>query len=539
MKLWMKLLLSAVLISLTSTAGLEKLAVQDGGRVKPYDTLSKELLQLVHGKKTYNSMPATEVVFTWLIHPSGWQKTKFIEISYKELKTQLGFPVEEKYFSPEEILSAPKFASLMQELEAKRGKGNKLGPFEQSLQRLENQIIVLREMAAGRLLKIVPSTESKTWVSVDVLPPEYIPLFQDITASFVKLVGAKAQSQDTKEWQSQLDTAVEKFENKVLQTFPESGIHPEKIQAEVHYNQFHPFQWAWIFYLITMLVFAMAWLWKDVLAKIGWFTGFAGLFFHIYGFGLRVYLMGRAPVTNMYETVIWAAFGVIFFAMVIEAIYKWRFVLMMGGLVAGLCLILSDMAPAVLDGSLQPLEAVLRNNFWLLIHVLTITISYAAFLLAFALGNMGLVLVWRGEEKYKSKIQQVNMAIYRCIQIGVSFLAPGIILGGVWADYSWGRFWGWDPKETWALIVLLGYMAVLHARLAGWLKQFGMMMSAVLSFALVIMAWYGVNFVLGAGKHSYGFGAGGVEYVTGFLVAQFLFTIYVVMIRSRRQKLKV
>lgn len=117
------------------------------------------------------------------------------------------------------------------------------------------------------------------------------------------------------------------------------------------------------------------------------------------------------------------------------------------------------------------------------------------------------------------------------MQIGVAFLAPGIILGGVWADESWGRFWGWDPKETWALIVLLGYIIVLHARLVGWLKNFGMVASGVITFSLVIMAWYGVNFVLGAGLHSYGFGAGGVEYVTAFVALQFLFVGYVWMKR--------
>jgi ABC-type transport system involved in cytochrome c biogenesis permease subunit len=124
------------------------------------------------------------------------------------------------------------------------------------------------------------------------------------------------------------------------------------------------------------------------------------------------------------------------------------------------------------------------------------------------------------------------------MQIGVALLAPGIILGGIWADYSWGRFWGWDPKETWALIALLGYTAVLHGRLAGWLKDFGTIVTSVVSFSLVIMAWYGVNFVLGAGLHSYGFGAGGVEYVSAFVAAHLLFTLFVVMVRQGKLKEK-
>jgi ABC-type transport system involved in cytochrome c biogenesis permease subunit len=122
------------------------------------------------------------------------------------------------------------------------------------------------------------------------------------------------------------------------------------------------------------------------------------------------------------------------------------------------------------------------------------------------------------------------------MQIGVVLVAAGTILGGVWADYSWGRFWGWDPKETWAFITLLGYLAVLHGRLAGFIKNFQLAACAIVTFSLVIMAWYGVNFVLGAGLHSYGFGAGGVEYVTGFVVLHLLYVAYVSTVRYTKSK---
>ena len=124
--------------------------------------------------------------------------------------------------------------------------------------------------------------------------------------------------------------------------------------------------------------------------------------------------------------------------------------------------------------------------------------------------------------------------MYRAIQIGVALLGPGIILGGVWADYSWGRFWGWDPKETWALIALLGYLALIHGRLAGLIKHFGMTVWSVMSFNLVIMAWYGVNFVLSAGLHSYGFGAGGVEYAFAFVAIHTFFVVLVWSVRRLR-----
>ena len=266
-----------------------------------------------------------------------------------------------------------------------------------------------------------------------------------------------------------------------------------------------------------------------------WASIAIGFILHTYGFGLRVYLTDRPPVSNMYETVVWVAWGVILFSCILEAIYKFRFILFAGAMVGLVSLVMADSAPAVLDPSLQPLEAVLRSNYWLIVHVMTITISYAAFFLAFGLGDVGLYYYFKGEKENQEKIKAIVKAIYRAKQIGVCFLAPGIILGGIWADESWGRFWGWDPKETWALIVLLGYIAILHGRLVGWIKDFGMVVSGVLTFSLVIMAWYGVNFVLGAGLHSYGFGAGGLEYVSAFVFFHFLMIIYVAVLRSSRK----
>ena len=124
------------------------------------------------------------------------------------------------------------------------------------------------------------------------------------------------------------------------------------------------------------------------------------------------------------------------------------------------------------------------------------------------------------------------------MQIGVLLIATGTILGGVWANYSWGRFWGWDPKETWALITLLCYLALVHGRLAGWIRGFGLAIGSVLCFLSVMMSWYGVNFILGQnGKslHSYGLSTGGLSYATGFALFEVLFVAFVLW-WHRRQK---
>jgi ABC-type transport system involved in cytochrome c biogenesis permease subunit len=185
-------------------------------------------------------------------------------------------------------------------------------------------------------------------------------------------------------------------------------------------------------------------------------------------------------------------------------------------------LLLVHQMPIAMPSSIDPLVPVLRDNFWLTIHVLTITLSYAAFALAMGFGHILLFRYARNPAGARAD-QPMHFWLYRVLQLGVLLLAAGTILGGVWANYSWGRFWGWDPKETWALIALLCYITTLHGRLAGWWTQFGLVVASVVCFLAVLMAWYGVNFVLGKGLHSYGFGIGGETYVATFVVLDLLF----------------
>ncbi|MFI4876075.1 MAG: cytochrome c biogenesis protein [Blastopirellula sp. JB062] len=208
----------------------------------------------------------------------------------------------------------------------------------------------------------------------------------------------------------------------------------------------------------------------------------------------------------------------------------------------------ASFAP-VLDENFSPLQPVLRSNMWLTVHVLTIVASYGAGMLAWALGVIALFFYMFGSYRppvapvgapegfrpahdaqaqlgYRPPEQCAVLAgyCYRSIQVAVLLLATGTILGGLWADVSWGRFWGWDPKEVWALISLLVYLAILHGRFAGWFNNFGLIVGTILGFTMIVFSWYGVNFLLpmfsggqAVGLHSYGFGEGGQGYVLGFV----------------------
>lgn len=511
---------------------LGKIPVQDGGRYKPFHTFARESLQLVYGRRDYKGKSATEIVFTWLLLPDHWDTMEFVKIERKDLKESLKLDATKSHFSPQEILASERVMLLFQDLESKRKAQEKLNPYWQSVQTLESQISTYKGIVAGTLIRIVPPKEGESWVVLKDVGPELKEKFEVMTKAFVTAID-KGEVADLK-------TAVGEF--KALAKAENPSLYPTdaKMDLEYHFNVFHPFMWSWILYLLAALLLAVALVSsKALFYKSAIVASVLGFIIHTYGFYLRVALTDRPPVSNMYETVVWVSWGAILFAFILEKIQSRKFVLLSANIVSVICLIVADIAPNVLDPTLQPLQPVLRSNMWLIVHVLTITISYSAFFLAFILGDIGLTYYLRGEERFKDEIQAIGLATYRSMQIGVVLLFAGTVLGGVWADYSWGRFWGWDPKETWAFIALMGYIAILHGRIAGWLKTFGFIASSIVSFSLIIMAWYGVNFVLGAGLHSYGFGAGGVEYVSAFVAVHFVYVGFVATVRQARLKSKV
>jgi cytochrome c-type biogenesis protein CcsB len=535
------------IFSASATSGftseaLRRMHVQDGGRIKPYDSFAREALKLIYGKETYQDREAADIVFTWMLVPEQWDKTPIVLVRHSGLREalKLNKDMTQVYYSPNELFANERVGLLIQDMQSRLASQEKLNPYYQAIQNLENQLSMYHGLKMGQALRVVPGVNGDVWQTVAQLTGDLKNRFEGVTKAFVKVLTSNIDPQKLSEKEEslkELDIAVAEFSELARAINPNSYGEDVKVKAEVHLNTFHPFLWSWVFYLIGafFLLGAMvnnrSWLYYG-----GWVGIVAGLILHTYGMVIRSYILGRPPVSNMYETVVWVPWGAVIFAIIFELKNRTKAVLMVSSFISVLCLILTDMAPSVLDKSLQPLQPVLRDNFWLTTHVLIITLSYAAFFLAFALGDLQLIYFLRGEEKFAKEIQEGNRSMYRAIQVGVVLLGAGIILGGIWADYSWGRFWGWDPKETWALIAWFGYLAILHGRLVGWVRKFGLAVCSVVAFSLVIMAWYGVNFVLGAGLHSYGFGAGGVEYVAVFVAIHLLWVIYVSTVRYSRLK---
>ena len=238
----------------------------------------------------------------------------------------------------------------------------------------------------------------------------------------------------------------------------------------------------------------------------------------------RVIISGRAPITNMYETVLFSGSGALLLGLILGH-FKNEKVFVYMGLAYNVCtLMMINFANGMLTATISPLVPVLRDNFWLSTHVTTIILSYGALALSWILANT--VLIKRRLGKMDKKEENTNAdIIYTTLKWGTTMLAAGIILGGVWADYSWGRFWGWDPKETWSLIVLCLYMAILHGRYTSWIKNDRFMTVTAAAFLSVMMAWFGVNYILASGLHSYGFSEGGAVFLGSFFLVQIIILV--------------
>jgi len=511
------------------------LAIQSGGRVKPLDTFAREGLELLTGKEKFKGKTSVEILFSLSFEPHVWQEIKFLQIGYQPLKKDLALNEKESFFSPQELMHVARLMPLFQELDAKVQAKEKLDTYFQSVQRLANQMGFLQEIVNGRALRLIPPTaqeyeKSDAWHGFDS--------YSNDQKMFFALLGAGFTSEE-KEVKGKLKDYVAKFA--AMAKANNLNLYPTErdLWLEVHFNKLRPFRWAWVFALFSTVFLTFAfynpkkhWLW------LGYGTFAASFLIQSYGFFLRSYISGHPPVTNMYESVVWVAFGAMAFGAILEWVYRQRIVALGSLIFATLALIISDSISGVVDDGIHPLEPVLRSNLWLTVHVLTITLGYAAFAISLILGNMGMAqwAIWR-KESLHTPLRQLAFLSYRAVQIGVVLLAAGTILGGVWADYSWGRFWGWDPKETWALIALLGYLALLHARFRGMVGHFGFLAGCVVAFLGVLMAWYGVNFVLGAGLHSYGFSSGGVSYVATYCTLQLLFVAWAAYARKSSRRI--
>ena len=499
---------------------LDQIPIQEAGRKKPFLVFAQESLLGLSGKTSLTidgtKMDARQVIASLWLAPQGWDQKPIILVNHKPLKEATELDTSRKLFSYRELAANEKLVKLLDEAQALRarpGNPKPTGLLKEAAD-VGFRMAEFESLVGGSAFRFIanPRAADAQWLPALGTDEDVRALRQAFIAGDDGTFARETEALRVK-W-----AAIE----------PNFQPPAWKIQLETLYQKAHPFRWAWICYAAAGIVLLVSGLRAGGYAA-AWVLAGSGFLLQAAGFAARIAIGGRPPVTNMYESVVWVAFGTILFALIFEAIYRSRYFLLGAVPVAVISLVLADTQTLALDRSINPLVPVLRDNFWLTTHVLSITLSYAAFALALGIGHIALIKVIKGTTPESSLYNY----LYRTLQVGVLLLATGTILGGVWANYSWGRFWDWDPKETWALITLLGYLIVLHGRIAGKWAGFGMAVGSVVAFQGVLMAWYGVNFVLGVGLHSYGFGTGGFGWALLFVATELTFVILAAIRRAQ------
>jgi cytochrome c-type biogenesis protein CcsB len=481
---------------------LKRLPVQHDGRVMPLDTLARETVWNVTGTHSWRGEDPAATFTGWLFDPKTSAAAPVVKIGSKALAAAAGLDPATKHASFEQLVGNPKVMQLI------RAAG-------QAAQREQPRRGVLKdaEKLEHRLTSLFAVLQR------DVVRP--IPVAGDANARW------------------NLPPAVSSEALVALASGPrlDGWTSAKKIDREILYNRVNPSRLSWIVLLASLVVSMVAWARKSRLLD-GVSFGLLALGFAVmtWGIGMRWDAGERIPAANMYESLLFLGWGVGFFAVIAYAVMKNRTVVLNAAAMAALTMALTDLLP--MDRFIHPIAPVLAGTPWLAIHVPIIMVGYAVLALGLVVAHMqiGFTAFGTGRGKLVEKLYEL---LYWYMHVGSIFLLAGILTGSVWAASSWGRYWGWDPKEVWSLVAFLAYMAILHLKVDKVIGIFGAAVLSILAFQTILMTYLGVNYVLNVGMHSYGMGDSPiVKWMIVAALAEIVFLVVAgVAYRDRRRML--
>lgn len=504
-----------------------RLVIQDvGGRMKPVNTFSSELLRKVYKNDTFEEMTSDQVLISMTQFPEYWVHVPIIKLKHgnDSIRNVLGIKEDVKYASLFDFFD--KQGNYKIDKQANDGYKEAVpNQFQKDFMDADKKIRLLNDALSGNILKIfpLPNDKNNKWVSyLELMHPTKTPLdiVKNALPFYLDEVSRATQTKDYKTADQMLKGLVEyqkKFGKKVM-------LSDEKIDTEITYNKFDVFKKLFSWYLYAGLLMFVFVIWKifsdkkwvGISVKI--FHVIIGLLFVLHTLGLiaRWYISGHAPWSDAYESMIYVGWATMFFGLAFGR--KSELTVASTTFVVAIILMVAHwnwMDPAI--ANLQPV----LNSYWLMIHVAVIVASYGPFALGMILGLVSLFLIIfttnANKKKMELNIKEITYINEMALTVGLVMLTIGNFLGGQWANESWGRYWGWDPKETWALISIMVYAFVIHARFVPKLR--GLWIYNVLSvyaFASILMTYFGVNFHL-SGMHSYA--SGEKQNVTYYLYA--------------------
>ena len=451
---------------------LRKLPVQHDGRTMPLDTLARETVWKVTGSHSWNGEDPVSTFAGWLFDSKAALEAPVVRLGSKELLDAVGLPRGTKHASFLSIVQNPKAFQLIQAAEQAAERDQPRGGLLKEGEKLRERLVAFQQILERDVVRPipVPGNPGARWGVPSVL---------SVDSLYALLHGPRREG------------------------WPSAG----KIDTEIFYNRLNPVRLSWIVLLGSLvLTIAASFLDGRPARFVDWAAAgllLAGFLMMTWGIGLRWSAGERIPAANMYESMLFLAWGVGLFAVIAYALIRNRLVVANAATMAALTMALADLLP--IDRFIHPIAPVLAGTPWLAIHVPIIMVGYAVLALGLVVAHMqvGVSIFAPRRTDLAEKMYEL---LYWYMFVGSIFLLAGILTGSMWAASSWGRYWGWDPKEVWSLVGFLAYMAILHLKVDKVIGTFGVAVISIAAFQTIVMTYLGVNFVLGSGMHAYGAG---------------------------------
>jgi len=553
-----------------------KIPVLVGGRVKPLDTVARNSLLIIHGKQELQlenghtltaiqwltdvlfNAPAADQYPVFVVQNDevlglfGWEQSQRKYFSFTEfspflkqieeqgdqadkleavqrsayqsaiLNLRNGLTLYQRLKNSVQLEGTKDFAAELETyiadlpdaakaaVQAQRGENfdrSKLDEVAELIQKYEK----ISEMAY--ILAVPPVDRSGEWNSVgdsllhSVATGEIHPTVLEYAQT-----GDAYRANDHGQFNQQLDLLTSWFAK-------EQPNAVKRASFESLFNRLQPFSQSMALYVLAFLLACASWLgWSRTLNRSAFYLLLLALAIHSFGLFSRMYLQERPPVTNLYSSAIFIGWGAVIVSLILERIFRDGIGAACAGAIGFVTLIIAHHLAGSGD-TLEMLQAVLDTNIWLATHVVAITTGYSAMFLA---GMLAIIYIVRGvftRSLNKQTADSLARMTYGVVCFATLFSFVGTVLGGIWADQSWGRFWGWDPKENGAVLIVLWCAIILHARWGGFIRQRGLMMMAIFGNIVTSFSWFGVN-MLGVGLHSYGFMQKAFPWLLGFMISQ-------------------
>ena len=509
-------------ISKAHAQKLARLIVQSpDGRMKPFDTLSREALNKIHRKDSIKNLDSNQVVLSMMTTPEFWRREPIIALGFsKELKKELGVSEDARYATFDDFFktseSGGEYKLTKFSEQANRKHPGSRGTFDKDVIKIDERLNVFYMIFVGEIFKIFPKQDdpSNTWYSPTGAMMNFTPgEGKEVVSMMTNYFTAVNDAVKSGEW-SGADAALDKIV--AYQRKYGAAVIPsdDRVEVELLFNKIQIFERLTPVYLLAGVVLLLFVFVKmlaprlniDKIVKVAYVVNILAFIAHTAGLALRWYIAEHAPWSNSYESMVYIAWALGLSGIVFSK--QSAIAIALTSILAGITLFVAHLS--WIDPQITTLAPVLQS-YWLTIHVSVITASYGFLGLCALLGGFTLLLisiqnVRKPNAEISRNILEATRINEMAMILGLSLLTLGNFLGGVWANESWGRYWGWDSKETWALVSILVYAAVLHMRFIPRLNnQYAFAVASFFAYWSIIMTYFGVNFYL-SGMHSYAAG---------------------------------